>query len=597
MATVLHRLEDWFHSTPKAVAQRYREDDRWRDITVEDFRERVLALALFLESRGVGSDAVGVVFGPNSPAWVHADLATLLLGARSAGIYPNSAPKDISHILRHTEAQVLSVANAEFYGKVKSALGVDPTVKVLLALDNDTSIHPSAVALSDAIDQGRALFRDRGADFEMARFLGRIDPKAGAFLIYTSGTTGTPKGALLSHDNLVFTSDRIAEVWKLPREKGSMFSFLPLCHIAEKLQSIGVGLSLRYPISYCSKFERLAEELPEVQPEVLLCVPRLWEKMKEGVERKLAQAPEPRRRLAEWAMRVSREAVEARLEGRGPSLALSAQAALAEKLVLRKVRRALGLERARVVASGAAALNAEVARWFRGLGLEILEDYGQTETTGVVSVTLPGVECSGTVGKPVDGMDFRLAEDGEIQTRGRHVFVGYYKDAEATSAVLKDGWCCTGDLAAFDERGLLQLRGRKKEILKTSGGKMVAPMPIEEKLKASLWISQACVVGDGRKYLGVLLTLSETALAELKERGVSWDSTSVTIDAPEVQKEIQAVLESINAELASFEQLKRFAVLAREFSIESGELTPTLKMKRSVVEQNYRAVIDAMIPS
>ncbi len=597
MATVLHRLEDWFHSTPKAVAQRYREDDRWRDITVEDFRERVLALALFLESRGVGSDAVGVVFGPNSPAWVHADLATLLLGARSAGIYPNSAPKDISHILRHTEAHVLSVANAEFYGKVKSALGVDPTVKVLLALDNDTSIHPSAVALSDAIDQGRALFRDRGADFEMARFLGRIDPKAGAFLIYTSGTTGTPKGALLSHDNLVFTSDRIAEVWKLPREKGSMFSFLPLCHIAEKLQSIGVGLSLRYPISYCSKFERLAEELPEVQPEVLLCVPRLWEKMKEGVERKLAQAPEPRRRLAEWAMRVSREALEARLEGRGPSLALSAQAALAEKLVLRKVRRALGLERARVVASGAAALNAEVARWFRGLGLEILEDYGQTETTGVVSVTLPGVECSGTVGKPVDGMDFRLAEDGEIQTRGRHVFVGYYKDAEATSAVLKDGWCCTGDLAAFDERGLLQLRGRKKEILKTSGGKMVAPMPIEEKLKASLWISQACVVGDGRKYLGVLLTLSETALAELKERGVTWDSTLVTIDAPEVQKEIQAVLDSINAELASFEQLKRFAVLAREFSIESGELTPTLKMKRSVVEQNYRAVIDAMIPS
>ena len=187
MATVLHRLEDWFHSTPQAVAQRYREDDRWRDITVEDFRERVLALALFLESRGVSSDAVGVVFGPNSPAWVHADLATLLLGARSAGIYPNSAPKDISHILRHTEAQVLSVANAEFYGKVKSALGADPSVKVLLALDNDVSIHPSAVALSDAIDQGRQLFRDRGADYEMARFLGRIDPTAGAFLIYTSG--------------------------------------------------------------------------------------------------------------------------------------------------------------------------------------------------------------------------------------------------------------------------------------------------------------------------------------------------------------------------------------------------------------------------
>jgi long-chain acyl-CoA synthetase len=597
MATVLHRLEDWFHSTPKAVAQRHREDDRWRDITVEDFRERVLALALFLESRGVSSDAVGVVFGPNSPAWVHADLATLLLGARSAGIYPNSAPKDISHILRHTEAQVLSVANAEFYGKVKSAFGADPSVKVLLALDNDTSIHPSAVALSDAIDQGRALFRDRGADFEMARFLGRIDPMAGAFLIYTSGTTGTPKGALLSHDNLVFTSDRIAEVWKLPREKGSMFSFLPLCHIAEKLQSIGVGLSLRYPISYCSKFERLAEELPEVQPEVLLCVPRLWEKMKEGVERKLAQAPEPRRRLAEWAMRTGREALEARLAGRGPGLALTAQAALAEKLVLRKVRRALGLEGARVVASGAAALNAEVARWFRGLGLEILEDYGQTETTGVVSVTLPGMDCAGTVGKPVDGMDFRLADDGEIQTRGRHVFVGYYKDEAATLAVLKDGWCATGDLATFNERGLLELRGRKKEILKTSGGKMVAPMPIEEKLKASPWISQACVVGDGRKYLGVLLTLSETVLAELKVRGVTWDSSAVTIDSPEVQKEIQAVLDSINSDLASYEQLKRFAVLAREFSIESGELTPTLKMKRSVVEQNYRSVIDTMIPS
>lgn len=593
MPTVLHRLAKWADAQPQSIAQRYKQNGEWKPITAREYCDRVYHLALFLESRGVTSAQVGAILSYNCPEWVHIDLATLLMGAKSAGLYPNSTGKDIHYILNHTEASFLTVQNKEYFQKI-TAGGQDlpASVKFVIVIDGDTSVAPGkAVSYQQAIEEGRKL-AESGKGKKLEQYLSSVKPTEGAFMIYTSGTTGNPKGALLSHDNLAYTSDMVVKYWKLPMARGSMFSFLPLCHIAEKLQNIGVGITQRYTVSFCTKFDNVATELPEARPSLLLCVPRLWEKMMEGVMTKVSRGKGAKKHLAVWALGVGARVAEAKYSGRPANPLDLVQLKLADKLVLSKVREAMGLGGAELLASGAAALPAHVSRWFRGLGLEILEDFGQTESTGVICMTEPGVESAGTVGKPVPGVEFKLAEDGEILTRGRHVFVGYYKDENATRETLAGGWLHTGDLGVLNNRGLVQIQGRKKEVMKTSGGKMVAPLPIEERLKAADVISQVCLVGDGRKYFSALITLSEAALAELKEKSNGVSGDIVTDEA--MLSKVRAYIDSLNQELASYEQIKRFTVLSREFSVADGEMTPTLKMKRNVIESRFRPVIDQM---
>ncbi|RYZ64469.1 MAG: long-chain fatty acid--CoA ligase, partial [Proteobacteria bacterium] len=405
-------------------------------------------------------------------------------------LYPNSTTKDIHYILGHSEAEVLAVQNAEYFAKVTAGGAKIPErVRLILSFDGDTSFSPIAISYEKAISEGKRIAHGR----KLEELLDRLDPKEPSFMIYTSGTTGNPKGALLCQDNLAFTADIIKRRWKLP-EVGSLFSFLPLSHIAEKLHSVAVGISSRYVTSYCSKFENVGKELPEVEPTLLLCVPRVWEKMMEGVLHKLERAEEPKKSLIAWALGVGERVARAKYAGKTPSLVDLLAHPVADRVALSKIRQALGLGKAEVMASGAAPLPAHVARWFRNIGLEILEDYGSTETTGVVATTMRGMECAGTVGKPLEGCEFQLAHDGEILTRGRHVFLGYLNDPKNTADALKDGWYYTGDLGQWTQSGLLRISGRKKEIMKTSGGKMIAPSPIEEKLKAVPFISQVCLV-------------------------------------------------------------------------------------------------------
>jgi len=595
MATVLHRLAAWAKETPNATAQRYKSGGQWKAISAQEFSDRVYHLALFLESKGIDASKCGAILSYNCPEWVHFDLAVLLTGAKSAGLYPNSTTKDIHYILNHTEAAVLGVQNKEYFKKITGENGdqtLPERIKLIIVFDGETSFAPSAVSYASAIEEGGRLARS-GKAKPLQAYLDRLKPRDGAFMIYTSGTTGNPKGALLSHDNLVFASDVVSDYWKLPFGRGSMFSFLPLCHIAEKLQNVGVGISRRYLVNFCSKFENVSTELPEAQPTLLLCVPRLWEKMMEGVINKVSRGKGAKKKLAIWALGVGERVGAAKFAGRRPSPLDALQLPLAEKLVLSKVKHALGLAKAELLASGAAALPAHVSRWFWSLGLEILEDFGQTESAGIICMTAPGVDMTGTVGKPIPGLEFKIAEDGEILTRGRHVFVGYFKDDVATAATLHDGWLATGDLGEVDSRGFVKIRGRKKEILKTSGGKMIAPLPIEERLKESPLIGQVCMVGDGRKFLSALITLSEAALADLKERNPQATDNGVLRD-PATLAEVKKYIDTLNRSLAQFEQIKRFTVISRDFSIADGEMTPTLKMKRNVIESRFKDVIDSM---
>lgn len=593
-STILHRLMDWAESKPQAIAQRYKKNGNWQPISAEDFRDRVYWLALYLESRGMTSREVGTIFSYNCPEWVHVDLAVLLLGGKAAGIYPNSTAKDILYILNHTETKLLAVQNKEYFKRIVGDQGessLPEVVQLILVFDGDTTFSSKAVSYETALAQGRKLAEAKGAK-KCSDYLAKIDPHAGAFLIYTSGTTGDPKGALLSHDNLIYAMDVVESHWELPFEDGSLFSFLPLCHIAEILQNIGAGISQRYTVNFCTKFENVSVELPEVQPTLLLCVPRLWEKMMEGVMHKVKQSPVPRRILALWALSTGKRVSEAKYSDQNLTLADRLQWELADRLVLSKIRVALGISEAKALASGAAVLPVHVCKWFQSLGMEVMEDFGQTESTGIICMTERGTNSAGTVGKAPAGIEVKIAEDGEILTRGRHVFKGYYKDEAATAAVLVGGWLHTGDLGEYDERGLIRILGRKKEILKTSGGKMIAPLPIEEKLKTSPLISQVCMVGDGRKYLSALITLSEPKLEELKKANGALNGVTVTV--PQVVSEVKKHIDEVNASLASYAQIKKFAVLSKEFSIADGEMTPTLKMKRNVIEKRYYEVINQL---
>ncbi len=596
MSTLLHELFHWGQQFPDAPAQRFKESGSWKTITAREYADRVYYMASYLESQGFQASDVSVIFAYNSPEWVHVDLGMVLLGGKSSGLYPNSSLADIQYILNHTQAKVLAVQNRDYYLKITGPNEENPLpnhIEKVIVFDGDTSMSSKAVAYEEAI----ALGKKSAADKNPKRFLDRLDKDAGSFLVYTSGTTGSPKGVMVSLDNLGFVSQGAINVWDLPVGEGDLFSFLPLCHVAEKEHGIGVGILGHFCVSFCSTFENLATEIVEIQPKLLLSVPRLWEKMMEGVKKKLDQAPATKKKLAHWAMGVARHYMNEKIKS-GGSVGLSdvIQYRLADRLVLRKVRHALGLAKAELTASGAAALSPHVVEWFRGLGLRILNTMGQSECAGAYTYEDLKNEGIGTCGVPLPGAEIKIAQDGEILTRGRHVFKGYYKNEEATNEVLREGWLHTGDLGEFNEKGHLVIRGRKKEVMKTSGGKLVAPLPIEEKIKQCDFISQVCMVGDGKKYFSALITLTEETIEQLKDRPEAVENDLVVVDSKIIEP-IQRQIEKVNAQLANYEKVKNFTVLAKEFSIDAGEMTPTMKMKRNVVEEHYSEIIDKMYAS
>jgi long-chain acyl-CoA synthetase len=570
--TLIHRLFDWAKDAPNDIAQTYKDNNGQRhSITAYEYALQTWAVGQFLKDAGIGKGDVSLILSYNCPAWATADLAAGLAGAMSAGLYPNSSFQDIQHIFNLTQGKVLFLQNKSYWQKATN-LGVTPlpaSLQKIVTFDNDTSFDKRAIGWRDIIEKYRPQFNLQQARAQ----LDKLDPHAAAFIIFTSGTTGQPKGSMLSHDNMVFSVDRVKDAWKLTDEKASTFSFLPLCHIAEKMQNLCACLTYRYRADFCSSFDKMPQELLEVRPTLLLAVPRLWEKMMEGVNKKISESKGIKKNLALWALSTGNEYVRTA----NPSAILKIKYNLAKKLVLNKIRQAIGLDRTTRAASGAAALHPSVVYWFRALGINILEVYGQTESTGVICITPDDMDCAGTVGPPFPGIHVELAADGEILTSGRSIFKGYLNNPSATAEVIRNGVLHTGDLGKQDEKGRIKIIGRKKEIMKTSGGKMIAPVPIEERMKECGMLSQACMVGEGRKFFSMVVTLAE---------GLQADS--------DLRKKLDAHKEEVNRQLASFEQIKYVAILPRDFTIEHGELTPTMKVKRAMVERNFSKEIDAI---
>jgi long-chain acyl-CoA synthetase len=581
--TIPHRLFAQAKARPDASSYYHKVDGHYRATTWGAYASNVRRAGKALIALGFARGDTVAILGFNRPEWVTLDLAAMTVGGAPAGIYTTCSAEEVRYITHHAESKVLLVEDLAQWEKVRGELERLPLLRHVVMMAGAPRVdHPKVLSWEELLEKGAAV-----ADARIDERLASLEPAGLATLIYTSGTTGPPKGVMLSHHNLAWTSTAAGGLSRATASDVSL-SYLPLSHIAEQTFSVHGHVTAGYELYFAESMEKVPDNLKEVQPTIFFGVPRIWEKLHAGISGKLKQAPRARRFLAETAMRVGKAYNAARNEGRMPHPLLDVAHGVADKIIFSKVKQAVGLGRARYCVSGAAPIAPGVLEFFSGLDLIIYEVYGQSEDTGPTSITRPGNNRIGTVGPPIAGVEVRFADDGEILVRGPNVFLGYFKDPQATAETLVDGWLCSGDLGKLDEAGNLLITGRKKEILITAGGKNITPKNIESALKEHPLIAEAVVVGDRRKYLTALLILDAEATARFaREKGGA-------PGGPEVRAEIQRAVDEVNTHLARVESVKKFQILPQPFSIDAGELTPTLKVKRRVVYERYAREIESM---
>ena len=578
----------------------YKRGAAWVSLQARELFRQVVWMARGLERLGIGPGDRVALLSENRPEWAIADFAILGRGAVTVPLYPTLPAASCEYILQDSGARAIVVSNTVQLEKIRSAWDRLPQLRFAVAMEGvPVNVAPFRPFSDDAGEKRLLAWRDLVGDAELAsaeraRFEGvarTVRPEDLASIIYTSGTTGTPKGVMLTHANIV--SNVLAVSADLLQPDDLALSFLPLSHIYERM----VDYTYLYngvPIAYAESIEAVPQTLLEVRPTVVCAVPRFFEKMHTRVMDSLRQAPAPRRWLFWWAVGVGREMLRCRVHEQRLPTGLALRHALAERLVFRRLRARLG-GRIRFFLSGGAPLAPELSEFFNAAGVEVCEGYGLTETSPVIATNLPSRNRPGTVGRCVPGVEVRIAGDGEILVQGPNVMKGYYNQPEETTQVLQDGWFHTGDIGELTSEGDLRITDRKKDLLKTAGGKYVAPQPIENRLRASPYLLNAVLVGDRRPYVVALLVPDFDRLAELaRQRGLPGGSPTEMAHNEQVCVLLQQQVDAVNAELAPFEQIKRFALLERDFSIECGELTPTMKVRRRVVEQQYRAAVESL---
>jgi len=585
--SIPRRLMEQAKVRPEAPAHVVREPSGWRMTSYRQYADEVRRAAKALLALGLGPGSTVSILGFNRPEWVVMDVAAMAIGGAPAGIYTTSSPEEVQYIVHHAESKVVLVENEHQLWKVIKEWPRLPLLEhVVVMRGGATGEDPRVMSWDDFLAKGA-----RVSDAKLEERLDALEPDGLATLIYTSGTTGPPKGVMLSHRNLSWTADTSQRMSSITA-RDSNLSYLPLSHIAEQVFTIHIPATVGSTTYFAEALEKLADNLKETQPTAFFGVPRVWEKLHAGVSAKMAEAKGAKRVILQQAMRVGREYNAVKDRGEQPSPLLELQHRLCDRLVYAKLKAAIGFGRAKVCVSGAAPISAEVIDFFSALDLPIREVYGQSEDTGPTSFNLPGRTKIGSVGPAIPGVEVKIAEDGEILVKGPNVFLGYYKDPQATAESLENGWLRSGDLGKFDEEGFLHITGRKKEIIITAGGKNIAPKNIEAGIKDHPLISEVVVIGDRRKYLTALVTLDpETAKRFAAERGAEGQAPH---EAEAIRLEVQRVIDDVNSRLASVETVKKFKILHRGFTIEHGELTPTLKVKRRKVNENFSREIESM---
>jgi long-chain acyl-CoA synthetase len=570
------------------------QGDRIVGLSNKEFFERLRDVSLGLSALGMrGGDRVALI-SESRPEWLIADLAIVTAGAVTVPVYPTVTAAQVGQIVADAGARLAIVSTRTQLDKLQEIRHQLPDLEAVVVMDAATAgASPSVVALDEIAARGHSrLVGEWGAAKDFQDCARAIGPDQLATIIYTSGTTGQPKGVMLTHANLTSNMRASAEVLDVDEEDVAL-SFLPLSHAFERICSY-VYLYCGVTIVFAESFESVARDILLVRPTVVSGVPRVYEKICARVMEKGNEGPSARAALFRWAVNAGVAKARKTLRGRTPGPVVRIQAAIADRLVFRTIRAGVG-GRLRYMVSGSAPLAVEIAEFFEGVGLPIVEGYGLTETAPVLTVNPPEAPRVGTVGRPLPGVELRIAPDGEILARGPNVMTGYYNKPEATAAVLSDGWFHTGDIGTLDDEGYLTITDRKKDVLVTSGGKKIAPQPIEAVLKRSSLVAEAVVLGDRRKYAVALIAPDFAALERrLKDLGRPAAPREELVTRADVLALYQEIVDALNRDLSQFERIKRIALVPAEFSISTGELTPTMKVRRKVVEERWRKQIEEL---
>ncbi len=563
-------------------------DGGWKAISSVEVYGRVRALAARLAEWGVGKGDRVALVSENRWEWAVTDFAALALGAVDVPLYMTLTAEQIGYMLRDSGAKVAVVSSWEMVEKVRAA-GELPALERIVVMD-EIPTHRDKAAMDGApgVESFDELIKDaeamqaRDAEFD-ARVRG-VQPEDLATIIYTSGTTGEPKGVMLTHGNLASNFTLSTKPFGFT-DADSCISFLPLSHVTARHLDYALMLQ-NVMLAYCPKFDQIAPAMKAVQPTIFVAVPRVYEKVRQSVEGKSHGV---KKRILNWALGVGQRHRAETLAGRQPG---GLEWRLAERLVFAKIRAAFG-GRVKIFVSGGAPLGMDTAGWFADVGIRILEGYGLTETSPVIAIATPERYRIGTVGPVLENVQVRIAEDGELEVHGPSVFHGYWKKAQDTAgAFTEDGWFRTGDIGRIDADRFLSITDRKKEMLKTSGGKMIAPQPIENKLKAHVLVGNAALVGDRHKFACALISPNFAVLESwARVKGVSFSDRKALVQDAQVVARYRRIVDAVNATLAPFETIKRVAIVADEWTVEGDELTPSMKLKRRVVEQRYAAEI------
>jgi long-chain acyl-CoA synthetase len=580
------------------VAMREKHRGIWREVSWSAYGEKVRAFSLGLLELGLARNHHASILGENCSEWLYADLAIQSLGAVSVGIYPTNSAEQVKYILDHSLSRMVVVKDQEQADKVLAVKKELPLLDKIIVIDMKGLRHyddPSVIGYGVVEEMGRKKSeRQPGLFEEQVR---RTRAEDVAFIVYTSGTTGPPKGAMISHRNILHQIINGLQPILHFSDRDSLLSYLPLCHIFERNLSMAMPLVFGYTTNFAESIDTVQKDIQEISPTFFAAVPRILEKLYSAVRIKLEDTTLLKRLTVGFWEPVGRRVSQCRMRKAPVPFFWSMAYGLGFLCSFRALREKMGLLHCRCLMSGGAPIAPEVLAFFRALGIHTVEMYGLTETSGTVSGPHHIVQ-HGSVGEPCKALEFKLAEDGEILLKGDSVFVGYYRDEEATREVFRDGWFCTGDIGQLDPKGHLYIVDRKKDIIITSGGKNISPSEIENKLKCSPFIKEAVVIGDRRKYLTSLIQIDyENAGNWAQNNKIAYTTYRSLAENPSVRELIRREIEQVNETLSQVESIKKFKILEKELDQDDEELTATQKVKRKVIAERFKKEIDEMYRS
>ncbi|HSB10890.1 MAG TPA: long-chain fatty acid--CoA ligase [Blastocatellia bacterium] len=592
--TLVELLKNSVGARPERTAIRFKRDKEWVGLSAKNLLERVRNVALGLYHQGIRKGDRVAILAESGPLWSITDYAILSNGAVNVPIYPTQPPHQVEYILRESEPKLLFVSNARQLKRVESALKKFPDLRIIpfQPIDNGENV----ISFASLEAEGERLGAERPELFDL--ITSDVQPSDLASIIYTSGTTGEPKGVLLTHSNITFNALASGEHLGIEPD-GVMLSFLPLSHIFERMV-LYTCMHCHVQINFATGIETVAKDIKEVHPTLMSTVPRLLEKIYARMQKNASDGGKLKEKIFDWSLAVARRSALLSTMNKPLPPLLQFQKDIADQLVFGKLREAVGGRIKRLV-SGGAALPPDIALVFIGAGVPVLQGYGLTETSPVIAAGTLERNRVGSVGVPLPGIEVKIAEDGEILTRGPHVFQGYFNKPEETSAAFQEGsandahWFKTGDIGLFDPDGFLFITDRKKDLIKTSAGKYVAPQMIEGLINQSEYVEQTVIVGDQRKYVAALIVPDfERLSAWAKSEGLQTTGKRELVADRRVVDMIKADVNRLTRGLADYEKVKRIALMAEEFSVDGGELTPTLKVRRRVVEEKYYELIESL---